>query len=114
MEKPQKAEIWHVGGVGHDKASGQGGGEPPHVERGQGHVHVPQVPLIISREWHPLLAALKSMTDVLAYTVGNSGICYVAQARTTSTSDDLVISIVDRADAKWAEWNNGCTGEGSA
>ena len=50
-----------------------------------------------------MLAALKSMTDVLAYTVGNSGICYVAQARTRS--------IVDRADA---EWNNGCTGKGSA
>ena len=46
MEKPQKAEIWHVGVVGHDKANGQGGGEPPHVERGQGHIHVPQVPLL--------------------------------------------------------------------
>ena len=46
LGKPQKAEIWHVGGFGHDKANGQGGDDPPHVERGQGHVRVPQVPLL--------------------------------------------------------------------
>ena len=50
MGKPQKAEIWHVEGVGNGKATGQGGGEPPHVERGQGHVHVPQVPLLSHAE----------------------------------------------------------------
>ena len=38
MGKPQKAEIWHAGAVGHGNGSGQVGGELSHVERGQGHV----------------------------------------------------------------------------
>ena len=41
-----KAEIWHAGGLGHEKDNGQGGGEVPHVKRGQGHVQVPQVALL--------------------------------------------------------------------
>ena len=41
-----KDKIWHAGGLDHWKDNGQGGGEVPHVESGQGHVQVPQVPLL--------------------------------------------------------------------